>query len=262
MAGNTKGSVFFAFLVIIGALAFWPISLILLMIYAIIALISNLQSTAFSESADKWEKAHSSAPCVFEGKYGFIEGAAVNGNKLTLTIKPILALLPGSLAKSENYTIEITDGSLICSMHRLFKRNSIEILRGVSVELSAIESALKCHEQFAWCVEAMNILIKMSDQIDRALRLAPGNPLLEPSVPAMEVARRKITDESSSICKAKEFALETLNDLIDYLSIPSELRQLSEITDLESIVSVRHDDLRTSFDELLAFNNEYVKLMS
>ena len=77
----------------------------------------------------------------------------------------------------------------------------------------------------------------------------------------MEFAKAKITNESLSITKAKEFSLDTLKDLVDYLSVPEELRQLSEITELESVISIRHDNLRASFNELLEFNNEYVKLI-
>ena len=101
----------------------------------------------------------------------------------------------------------------------------------------------------------------MSDQIDRALSLAPGNPLLEPSVPAMKAAKARINDESFSIIEAKEFSIDTLKDLIDYLSVPEELRQPSGITELASTIAIRHDDLRSSFNELLEFNNEYVKLI-
>ena len=147
------------------------------------------------------------------------------------------------------------------AMNQLFRQNSISFLQGVSVDLSAIQSALKCQEQLAWCNEYMTALVKMSDQIDRALSLAHGNPLLEPSVPAMEAAKARITDESCSLVEAKEFSFEALKDLIDYLSVPEELRQPSGITELASTIEIRHDDLRSSFDELLAFNNEYVKLL-
>ena len=135
------------------------------------------------------------------------------------------------------------------------------VVMGVSVELSAIESALKCHEQLEWCIESMKSLVMMSDQINHALSVADGNPLLEPSLPAMEKAKSKITEESFSITKAKEFAFETLKDLIDYLSVPEELRQPSVIKELNITISIRHDDLKSSFNELLQFNNEYIKLL-
>ena len=78
----------------------------------------------------------------------------------------------------------------------------------------------------------------------------------------MEAAKARITDESFSITEAKEFSLDTLKDLIDYLSVPAELRQPSTLSDLDIMISVRHDDLRSSFNELIEFNNEYVELIN
>ena len=261
MANKTDASGCFVFLTIVVGLVFWQVSLILISISIIIAIVISLQNQGFSEYARKWEKIHVLSPCVYKGQYGFIEGVTVDGGHITMSIKPIRTLLPNSSISSDTFSTKISTGSFQHAMRQLFKQNSIEYLQGVSVELSAIESALKCHEQFIWCVESMNALVKMSDQIDRALSLAHGNPLLEPSVPAMEFAKAKITNESLSITKAKEFSLDTLKDLVDYLSVPEELRQLSEITELESVISIRHDNLRTSFNELLEFNNEYVKLI-
>ena len=261
MANNTNAAGCFVILAVFIGLAFWQISLVLVCIAVVIALVAHLQDQAHLDDATKWTKSHYQMPCVYSGNYGFIEVVQAKGKKITLSIKPVRALVPGSSVPFDAFTIKISGVSFHQAMRQLFKQNSIEFLKGVSVELSAIQSALKCQEQFAWCVESMNALVKISDQIDRALSLAPGNPLLEPSVPAMEAAKARITDESFSIAEAKEFSFETLKDLIDYLSVPEDLRQPSGITELASAISIRHDDLRTSFDELLAFNNEYVKLI-
>lgn len=250
------------FLAIAFGLIFWQITIVLILSVILQAIIRNFQNQAYSEYATKWEKNHALTPCVYGGRYGFIKGVAVKGDKLTLSIKPIRSLLPNSTEAPDNYTIKIRGGSVNQSIRKLFKNNSIEFLYGVSVELSAIESALKCQEQLTWCIETMNALVKMSDQIDRGLSLAEGNPLLEPSIPAMTNAKAKITNESITINNAREFSLDTLKDLIDYLSVPAELRQLSEITELESLISLRHDDLQASYNELIEFNSEYIKLIS
>ena len=261
MATNNNASGCLVILAIAFGLAFWQVSIVLICIAGVIATVVYLQGQVNLDDANKWLKHHRSWPCIYSGQYGFVDSVGVEGKKITLSIKPVRALLPNSSAPFDTFTIKIADGSFQQSIRQLFKQNSIEFLQGVSVELSAIQSALKCHEQLAWCYESMNALVKMSDQIDRALSLAPGNPLLEPSVPALEAAKARITDESFRIIEAKEFSLDTLKDLIDYLSVPEDLRQPSGITELASAISIRHDDLRTSFDELLAFNNEYVKLI-
>ena len=261
MTGKTDTPGCFIFLVIIVGLVFWQVSLVLIFIGIVIALLGALQNQTYGEHADKWSKLHNGSSCSYRGKYGFIERVSVDGNKVTLSVKPVCALLPGSLASSDSFSIKIVDGSFQHAMRQLFKQDSIEFLQGVSVELSAIESALKCHEQFQWCVKSMNSLVKMSDQINHALSVANGNPLLEPSIPAMENAKSRITEESFSITKAKEFAFETLKDLIDYLSVPEELRQPCVINELDITISIRDDDLKSSFNELLQFNNEYIKLL-
>ena len=261
MASNTNATGCFVILAIFIGLAFWQISLVLICIVAVIAAVGYLQGQNNLDNANRWLKSHRSWPCIYSGQYGFVDGVSVEGEKITLSIKPVRALLPSSSVPFDTFTIKITAGSFQHSIRLLFQQNSIEFLQGVSVELSAIQSALKCQEQLAWCFESMNALAKMSDQIDRALSLAPGNPLLEPSVPAMEAAKARINDESFSIIEAKEFSIDTLKDLIDYLSVPEELRQPSGITELASTIAIRHDDLRSSFNELLEFNNEYVKLI-
>ena len=261
MATKTDASGCFIFLTILVGLVFWQISLALLFLGIVIAFFGALQNQNHKEHADKWEKMHNGSPCAYEGKYGFIEGTRLDGNKIILSIKPVSSLLPGSSAASDSFSIKIVDGSFQHAMRQLFKQNSIEFLQGISVELSALESALKCQEQFHWCIESMNSLVKMSDQINHALSIAYGNSLLEPSIPSMESAKSRITDESFSIAKAKEYAFETLKDLIDYLSVPEELRQPSVISELDITISMRHDDLKSSFNELLQFNDEYVKLL-
>lgn len=261
MQSNSNASGCFIILAIAIGLAFWRFSLVLIFIVILVATVSYLQNQVHLDDANKWLKYHRSWPCVYSGKYGFVDGVGVERQRITLSLKPVKALLPGSSAPFDTFTIKITDGSFHRAMRQLFTQNSIEFLQGVSVELSAIHSVMKCQEQFSWCIESMNSLVKMSDQVNRALSLAPGNPLLEPSIPALEEAKARITKESFSITEAKEFALDTLKHLIDYLSVPEEVRQLSPITELESVISFRHDELRSSFDELLEFNHEYVKLI-
>ena len=261
MTAKNSASGCYVILAIVVGLAFWQISLVLICIAIVVATVGYLQDQVNTDDANRWLKSHRSWPCIYSGQYGFIDGVSVEGKKIKLSIRPVRAMLPGSSEPSDTFTVKIVDGSFQHSMRQLFGQNSIEFMQGISVELSAIQSALKCQEQFDWCVKSMNALVKMCDEIDRALSLAPGNPLLEPSVPAMEAAKERITDESLSITKAKEFSLDTLKDLIDYLSVPEILRQPSEIAELESVISIRHDDLRSSFNELLEFNNEYVKLI-
>ena len=231
MTATNNASGCFVIIAIIFGLVFWQISLVLICIAVIVASVAYLQDQVHLDDATKWTKSHYQWPCVYSGNYGFIEGVSAEGKKITLSIKPVRYLLPGSSGSFDTFTIKISDGSFHQAIRQLFRQNSISFLQGVSVELSAIQSALKCQEQLAWCNESMTALVKMSDQIDRALPLAHGNPLLEPSVPAMEAAKARITDESCSLVEAKEFSFEALKDLIDYLSVPEELRQPSGITD-------------------------------
>lgn len=261
MASKSSASGCFIFLTIIIGLVFWQVSLILIVIGIIVAFLGSLQSQGYSEYANKWGKIHIGNPCSYSGQYGLIENISVDGNKIIISIKPIRSLLPESALPLDTFSCKFVEGSFPKTIRKLLKTHIIVILQGVSVELSAVEAAIKCQEQFAWCVESMNSLVKMADQINRALSLAAGNPLLEPSIPAMENALARITDESFNITQAKEFSLETLKDLIDYLSVPEEFRQPSTMTELDNLILGRHDDLRDSFNELLEFNNEYIKLL-
>ena len=261
MPAKTDAPQCFIFLTIIIGLVFWQISLVLAFVGIFIYTFNVYQSQFYSEYAEKWKKIYALSPCMYGNKYGLMQNLNVEGNKIILTIQPIRALLPGSSEASGTFTARIIDGSLPPSIRQLFKIHSIQILQGVSVELSAIQSALKCQDQFNWCVTSMASLASMSDQINYALSIATGNPLLEPSIPSMEIARARITDESCRITKAKGFSLKTLNDLIGYLSIPEELRQPSTLSGLDALITIRHEDLRSSFSELVEFNTEYVKLI-
>ena len=261
MAKQSSSSGCFIVLVVFAGLVFWPITLVLIFIFLIAALLGSVQNQAYTEDAGKWQEAHNRKACVYSGKYGFIHELTVDNNKLLLSILPVRSLLPGSSGSIETFSIKIVDGSFRMSIHRLFAQNFIKILQGVSVELSAIETALKCQQQIAWCDESMNSLVKMSDHINNALFLAPGNQLLEPSIPRLEKAKARITEESFSITNAKEYSFKTLKDLIDFLSVPEELRQPSSITELDNLISIRHNDLKTSFQELLEFNREYEALI-
>ena len=159
MANKTDASGCFVFLTIVSDWFFGKYHLFDFH-FLIIAIVVSLQNQGFSEYARKWEKIHVLSPCVYKGQYGFIEGVTVDGGHITLSIKPIRTLLPNSSISSDTFSTKISTGSFQHAMRQLFKQNSIEYLQGVSVELSAIESALKCHEQFIWCVESMNALVR------------------------------------------------------------------------------------------------------
>ncbi|MCB4411676.1 hypothetical protein FZZ92_07435 [Synechococcus sp. MU1611] len=242
-------------------IALWPITLALGCAAAIILVLISISNGIHSGNARLWQKENSGKPCSYSGQFGFIERASHDGNKVTLSIMPIRALLPDSSPPLATYTTKFIEGSFQKTMNKLFKDNSIELLDGISVSLAAIESALKCQEHMIWCNRSLGSIGKMSKKVNQALQIADGNPLLEPSIPALEATKSRITSESSSLKKAKKFALETLSDLIEYLSVPEELRDPSMIGSLSDAIAIQNDELKKSFKELVEFNNEYIKLM-
>ena len=52
-----------------------------------------------------------------------------------------------------------------------------------------------------------------------------------------------------------------LEDIVEYLSVPVELRQSVEIDTYGHEVSARYVELRSSFDFLVDFNDTYTRLL-
>ena len=125
---------------------FLEVTIVLICITLIVATKLFLQGQVKVAEADRWLSSHRSWPYIYSGQYGFIDSISVNiglkGIKLILSIKPVKMLLPESSAHLDTFTINIAGGSYQQAMNQLFRQNSINFLQGVSVELSAIQSAL------------------------------------------------------------------------------------------------------------------------
>lgn len=243
------------------SLVFWQIALPLIVIFFLVVLFGTWQAQGKALLAKEWTRRNRKKPCQVFGDHGLIDGLKSDAENLTLLFRPIEKFYSGGELPQKSYSIKWINVSLDQTIDALFKLYSVSILKGVSVEKTSIETALHCESELAWCINSLAVLTKMSDQIERALVLSKGNRLLEPSIPNFLEIKKRITEEGAKIVKARDKTSQMLEDIVEYLSVPAELRQSVEIDAYGHEVSARYVELKSSFDFLVDFNDTYTRLL-
>ena len=98
MTASNNASGCLAILAIAFGLAFWQVTIVLICIAVAVATVGYLQGQVNLAEANRWLSSHRSWPCIYSGQYGFVDGVSVEGKKITLSIKPVRALLPSPSA--------------------------------------------------------------------------------------------------------------------------------------------------------------------
>ena len=248
------------FLALFFVCLWWQVFLPLIVIGSMLTYFYSLKTQSNASSAKDWLVRHNSQPCCISGMHGIIDGLLSDAEGLTLLVRPIEVYREGCNPIPKSYSAKWIGWSFNQTLGALFKEHSVSILRGVSVEKTSIEAALRCQSELTWCINSLIDLTKMLDQVERALVLSNGNRLLEPSVPKFLEIKKRIAEEGLKIVTARDETSQMLEDIVEYLSVPVELRQSTEIDVYGYEASARFIELKSSFNFLVDFNEAYINL--
>ena len=212
-----------------------------------------------------WSKKHKGRVCCYADKHGLIEGIVLIGNKLVLQLKLLEANQYEVYFNSLLFPLcNLPQGeiSFDAAVRKQFKSLGLELIDDISVEHRAIRSAEGWMNELQWSREALKTLSRMDTDLKTTLQMAPGNKLLERSMPAMEDARKRAQREYADVEEIMTEATDILRQLFEFLSVPSSVRRVLSFDKVYIYDSERHEALRQSFDDVVSLNDAYRDLCS
>ena len=100
----------------------------------------------------------------------------------------------------------------------------------------------------------------MLEQVDESIAISAGNPLLESSIDGMQKTQAELENQADRIQVVKDNCLEIYENISEFLSVPSSLRGSGEIDLTAKDVGNTYNEIKSSFDYLVSFNKEYLRL--
>lgn len=140
---------------------------------------------------------------------------------------------------------------------RFFADAGIAEVGDLAVEARATQAAIECLREAEWTAGAVRQLRQLIHSARRTLAKAEGNELLEPAIPQLEQALDAFKTEEAKLLAAGEDARRMLRKLVDFLSVPEELRPILSF-DLEQLFDPqRLRRLEQSFEEVVLLNDSF-----
>jgi len=133
----------------------------------------------------------------------------------------------------------------------------IEMVNDLSVEARATRAALQCAGEADWARSSLATLAPMVASVRSTLAKAPGNELLEPSIPQLQQALSAFEAERGKCLQLQRESEAMLGKLRDFLSVPDKLRPILTF-ELDGLSDpARLKDLKASFQEVVSLNDAY-----
>jgi len=136
----------------------------------------------------------------------------------------------------------------------------LELVDEISVEGKAVRASLDCLEQADWARAALKRLSVLETDVIATLAKAPGNELLEPSIPQLQEALASFQGQRSKLTRHIHASVNTSKKLFDYLAVPEGVRSIISF-DLDALIDFSaFKDLEDSFNEVVAINDAFREL--
>ena len=179
-----------------------------------------------------------------------LEGDDTDARLFDRDIHLPLSQHPGSMANV----------GLAASLRRRMREQDFELINHLAVEAQAMQSAIGWIEELNWSRQALTTLGQMEMDVQETLDLAPGNALLEPAIPQLQEAQRRIHAERSQIEEGLDEALDRSQQLAEFLTVPASVRRILNFDPTSFDNRTRLKDLRRSFNDLVLLNDTFRKL--
>jgi hypothetical protein len=255
---------------------FWQASLILalvglalagigLVFWLLAAPLRRQQRLALQSLVAAADERYRLDPCRFQGGFGTIQALQLNEGAQP----PQIEVLCRTLADTSDglvptdHRIPLVTGNAIDpprtprQVGTLMARQGLTLLADLSVEAKAVRAAMEALHDRDRTQRALARLAELQTDVDATLALAPGNELLQPSVPQLEQARERFAAEESRLRQAQISTDTLLRKLHDFLQVPENIQPILNF-DLDALLAELDDPTR--FSELEALFSEVVEL--
>lgn len=245
--------------------AFWPAILVLSAVGVIAYLIKAYNQQATAVGAQQWNQKYSNSICSYGDHHGSIIGLTTTSQGIAATISFLEQ--DGNLISLVNrdISLRVSPRAGFLSLEDLEKcvhDSGIELTNELSVEFSAMQTALSCIEERCWSAKALEDLHQMCSDINKTLAIAEGNELLEPAIPQLRSAKDRFEEQIMLIQNAVETSRQILQDLSEFLSIPAAIRPVLSFEQAKVNQTRQLMDLKTSYENVISLNDIYRDLSS
>lgn len=262
---------------------FWQTSLILalvglalagvgLIVWLLATPLRRQQRQALQSLVAAADERYRQDPCRFQGGFGTIQALQLND----AAQPPRIEVLCRTLADTSDglvptdHRIPLTPGNAFDpprtprQVGTLMAQQGVTLLADLSVEAKAVRAAMEALRERDLTQRALARLAELQADVDATLALAPGNELLQPSVPQLQQARERFATEEIRLREAHTSTDTILRKLHDFLQVPADIQPILNF-DLDALVAelddpTRYADLEELFSEVVELNAIYRQL--
>ena len=262
---------------------FWQVSLILALVGLALATIGlafwvlatplrRQQLLALQSLVAAADERYRNDLCRFQGGFGSIQAVQLSESAQPPQIEVLcrtLADTSDGLALTD-HRIPLARGNAFNpprtprQVGTLMESKGLTLLSDLSVEAKAVRAAMEALRERHLSQRALARLAELQADVDATLALAPGNELLQPSLPKLEQARERFAAEASRLRAALENTDSILRKLHDFLQVPENIQPILNF-DLDEVLAELEDPTRFSeleelFSEVVELNAIYLEL--
>ena len=252
---------------------FWQVSLILTLVGLALAVtglafwrlatpLRRQQRLALQSLVAAADERYRHDPCRFQGGFGTIQAVQLSEAAQIEVLCRTLADTSDGLALT-NHRIPLAGGNAFDpprtprQIGTLMESKGLTLLGDLSVEAKAVRATMEALRERELTERTLNRLAELQSDVDTTLALAPGNELLQPSLPQLEQARERFAAEESRLRSALENTDAILRKLHDFLLVPENIQPILSF-DLDEVLAKLEDPTR--FSELEELFSEVVEL--
>lgn len=252
---------------------FWQVSLILALVGLALAVtglafwllatpLRRQQRLALQSLVAAADERYRHDPCRFQGGFGTIQAVQLSEAAQIEVLCRTLADTSDGLALT-NHRIPLAGGNAFDpprtprQIGTLMESKGLTLLGDLSVEAKAVRATMEALRERELTERTLNRLAELQSDVDTTLALAPGNELLQPSLPQLEQARERFAAEESRLRSALENTDAILRKLHDFLLVPENIQPILSF-DLDEVLAKLEDPTR--FSELEELFSEVVEL--
>ena len=248
-------------------LALWPLILAAGLVGLVIWGVGSYPKLMLEQDTAVWSTRHQGMVCRCGSHHGLVEGLSLVGDnkhrRLVLALKLLEAKDTDVEFTSVNLplpNLNLAGQSFAAALNQQLRANDVKLVDELAVEHQAMRTAEAWLQELHWSRQALSTLMQMDTDLKRTLAMAPGNELLEPAIPQLEEARQRIATEWTQVQDALREALDVLQQLVAFLSVPASVRgvltfELGPVHDTGRLKA-----LRQSFDDVVLLNNVFREL--
>ena len=253
--------------IILGGVLFWPVGIVLLLAWSVKLLFSLDQEQRRKQSINEWNRRHRNDVCRIDGRVGLVlelsSPDAADHSRLELRLNLLCGTEKDACFESKSIPLPPThprEQSAGTYLRRRLLAAGLELPGELAVESQAVRCAEAWVKELSWVRETLSTLLRMDQDLQTTLSIAPDNALLEPSIPRLKEAQSRFRMERLQLLATVSEAEDMLRQLMEFLSVPPAVRRVMTFDSETFRKPERMKELRQSFNDVVQLNQVFLDL--